>query len=133
MFLGTFASMGVRRLKETFIEANKVLHCPLLLLDTLFSSCCRENGTEEKLHFTDNVLVGFLRETRGQSSKSPQFFLWEVLKRGCIVPSKGILIISNGNLPPREETLYFVIYIFFCFFLSPCCVYMWVFCGGFCL
>lgn len=53
------------------MEANKVLRCPLLLPASLFSSCCRENGTKEKLHFTENLLVGFLRETGGQSSKSP--------------------------------------------------------------
>lgn len=74
MFLSTFASMGIRRLKATSMEPNKVLRCPLLLLAPLFSSCCRENGTKEKLHFTENVLVGFLGETGGQSSKSPLFF-----------------------------------------------------------
>lgn len=49
-----------------------MLLCPLLALAAL-SSRCRENGTKEKLHFTANVLAGFLRETRGQSVKSPQF------------------------------------------------------------
>ena len=59
MFLSTFASMGIRRLKATSTEANKVLRCPQLVLGPVFSSCCRENGIKGKLHFTGNVLVGF--------------------------------------------------------------------------
>lgn len=74
MFLSTFVSMGVRRLKATSMETNKVLHCPLFVLAPLFSSCCKENGTKDKLYFTENVLVGFLRETGVQSSKSALFF-----------------------------------------------------------
>lgn len=68
------AAMGVICWKETFREANEALHC-LLLLDTLVSYCCRENGAKEKLHFTDNVPLGFLRETKGQSSQSQPFFV----------------------------------------------------------
>lgn len=54
-------------LKETSIEATKAPLHPLLLLDLLLSFCCRENDTREELHFTENVLVVFIRESRGQS------------------------------------------------------------------
>lgn len=47
MFFSAFASMGIRLLKATSIEATEVLRCPLLL-NLLFSSCCRENDSKEK-------------------------------------------------------------------------------------
>lgn len=104
MFLSTFASMGIRRLKATSMEANKVLRCPLLLLAPLFSSCCRENGTKEKLHFTGNVLVALLRETGGQSLKSP-LFLGGSFEVTMCSPDKRVLIISDNSPPPRGVCL----------------------------
>lgn len=113
MFLITLASMGVRHLTETSVEANKVLHCPLCsLLSTPFAA----GRMALKRNFISQTMFCLVSlEKQEVRVQKVHFFLLEVLKQRRIVQRKGILIISNSNLPPREETFYFVIYIFQCF------------------
>lgn len=131
MFLSTFASMGIRRLKATSMGSNKVLCCPLLLLTPLFSSCCGENGTKEKLHFTENVLDGFLRETGGQRSKSPHFFSGKFWSEDVQSWGKGFWSYRTATRLQGERHFTSSV-IYFLFFLSPWCVCVrswWVYVG----
>ena len=138
MFPSTFASTGRRRLKATSTEADEALRCPLLSSRSPLSSplAAGKRGTKEKLHFTENVLLGFLGETERSGFKKSTLSVGKFLKRACVVQRKGILIISNSKTPPRRETLYFVCDIYFSFFFFSCrpsvcvcvcvCVCVWV-------
>lgn len=70
-----------------------------------------EDGTKERLHFTENDLVGFLGETR--RSELRKWILWGKFWSEDVQS----LIISNSSLPPRGKTLYFFCDTYFQFFL----------------